>query len=157
MSDKPREVFIGWTDGETPEVVDAPVDGAKTFIEKSAYDALKAENKVLSERFVSITEYGDLEAENERLAERYRNIELANKEMSRNDHVLFGHLLQKRDRALAMLEKMAGALDMLHKDCFDSLESRENALEILAEYRRAFKPDPKGEPKITEGVPELFK
>lgn len=70
-----------------------------------------------------------------------------------------------------MLEKMAGALDdadfvlagstAIEGQSDEALDKRENALmrffETLAEYRRDFTPEPRGEPKITEGVPGLFK
>lgn len=59
-----------------------------------------------------IDERDELRAENQKLLERYRNIELANKEMTRNDHVVFGDLLIERDSLRTACLDLAGALEM---------------------------------------------
>lgn len=77
MSDKPREWFL---DDENREYWDYP----------------EAADKYIREKLIPVIEraaYDSLLKENERLANRYRLIELAYKEMSRNDHVVFGEPL----------------------------------------------------------------
>lgn len=76
---KPREFWIVEETDRYPayphDAYDkSPFDGSIHVIEKSAFDALaeklkeaEAENKTLSERFVSKTEYDDLDIENEKL------------------------------------------------------------------------------------------
>lgn len=60
---------------------------------------LKFYDKMWKERDAAV-------AERDEWIARYRNIELANKEMSRNDHVVFGELLIERDRYREALERI---------------------------------------------------
>lgn len=48
----------------------------------------------------------ELKAENERLSERYKNIELANKEWSRNDAVTFGQLITQNQELTAESDQL---------------------------------------------------
>lgn len=51
-----------------------------------------------------------VEASGERAEIRYRNIELANKKMSRNDHVVFGELLEKVHNLAEAVDAYANAM-----------------------------------------------
>lgn len=182
MSDKPiewelkRDTEYQYTDGVPADIIVAcgPSWGWSGFehgrkikvVEKSAYDALKAENERLREELTQLlmksgTEINILNAltdQQKRALSEYSSLVQA--------------ACENRGRALAMLEKMAGASEALLQNYADekakveTMRARVVNLDLarlielsdtLAEYRRDFTPDPRGEPKITEGVPELFK
>lgn len=57
--------------------------------------------------------FEEIEAENERLNHRYKSIELANKELSRNDHVNFGELIKENGRLEAKLAEVEAERERL--------------------------------------------
>lgn len=114
------------------------LDGIETqWVEKDEYDAVVRELERINKECISLFLHeqrlaaereraDDLDSESMRnwktamqafderdaLAERYRKIELANKEMSRNDHVTFGDLLEKLKSAEAEIDELKGVLDL---------------------------------------------
>lgn len=65
------------------------------------YDMAKCEPEIFTAKhmtelvYVRREDYEALKAELDRYSDRYRQIELANKEMTRNDHATFGKLLEE--------------------------------------------------------------
>lgn len=80
------------------------------------------------------------------ILEKYKSIELANKEMSRNDHVHFGDLLLERDALRTLCAEMAVALEDTisegYIDWYTPSDIAKEALKKLKKYNKFKKEKP---------------
>lgn len=125
--DKPRE----WKQKEIFDHYVWSDEFIGPFVEKSAYDTLRAE-----------LERAKIEATD--AIAKYRNIALANTEMTRSDHMSFGFLLLERSRLQAKVKGLVDALNCIASwregdvvtSSFDNPADAQAAREALAKFSR---------------------
>jgi hypothetical protein len=112
---EPREIYLDrW-------LLDAAMDsldlGESKMIRMYMYPHKDTVPDVI--KFVEKSYTDQILKERDDFIERYKLIELANSVMSRNDHVHFGELIQERDAALAVVERLKAKLDKPQIKCED--------------------------------------